>query len=233
MTRLLAVYDGSDQLMMRFEYADARMPVAMTKGGATYYLTYDQVGSLRIVANAVGNVIKRFDYDSFGTIINDTNPSFTIPFGFAGGLHDSDTGLVRFGFRDYNPDVGRWTAKDPIFFAGRDTDQYGYCLNDPVDLADPFGLNGGIMIPILKFIKKNAKGRDIIAPIIKRGLNIPTSPFGVLIYDYLNPREAGVVDEDSLIYQHYNNNLDYPLPKIQNTLSIPIEEERIKADPCK
>ena len=29
-----------------------------------------------------------------------------IPFGFAGGLHDRDTGLVRFGYRDYDPEVG-------------------------------------------------------------------------------------------------------------------------------
>ena len=31
LTRLLAVYDGSDNLMMRFEYADGRMPAVMTK----------------------------------------------------------------------------------------------------------------------------------------------------------------------------------------------------------
>ena len=112
---------------MRFEYADERMPVAMTMGGATYYLTYDQVGSLRIVADALGNVVKRIDYDSFGNVIDDTNPSFDIPFGFAGGLHDRDTGLVRFGYRDYAPKIGRWTAKDPILFAGGDVDLYGYC----------------------------------------------------------------------------------------------------------
>ena len=41
-----------------------------------------------------------------------------IPFGFAGGLHDRDTNLVRFGARDYDPSIGRWTAKDPIDFAG-------------------------------------------------------------------------------------------------------------------
>ena len=98
LTRLLAVYDGSDNLLMRFEYADGRMPVAMTKGGSTYYLTYDQVGSLRVVADASGNVVKRIDYDSFGNIIDDTDPSFEVPFGFAGGLHDQDTGLVRFGY---------------------------------------------------------------------------------------------------------------------------------------
>jgi hypothetical protein len=36
--------------------------------------------------------------------------------------------------------VGRWTAKDPIFFAGGDTDLYGYVLNDPINLVDPDGL---------------------------------------------------------------------------------------------
>jgi RHS repeat-associated protein len=85
-------------------------------------------------------VVKRIDYDSFGNIIADTNPGFSMPFGFAGGLYDKDTGLVRFGLRDYDPDTGRWTAKDPISFAGGDTDLYGYCLNDPVNFLDPLGL---------------------------------------------------------------------------------------------
>jgi RHS repeat-associated protein len=140
LTRLLALYDGSNNLLMRFEYADARTPIAMTMGDSTYYLTHDQVGSLRVVADAASNVVKRIDYDSFGNIISDTDPSFDIRFGFAGGLHDRDTGLVRFGYRDYDPDVGRWTAKDPIFFAGGDTDLYGYCLNDPIRFIDPWGL---------------------------------------------------------------------------------------------
>jgi len=140
LTRLLAVYDSSNTLIMRFEYADGRMPVAMTRGGATYYLAYDQVGSLKAVADSTGNVVKRIDYDSFGNIIDDTNPSFDMPFGFAGGLHDRDTGLVRFCYRDYDPDIGRWTAKDPILFAGGDTDLFCYCLNNPVNFLDPLGL---------------------------------------------------------------------------------------------
>jgi len=139
LTRLLAVYDGSDNLLMRFEYADGRMPVAMTKDGSTYYLTYDQVGSLRVVADASGGMVKKVNYDSFGNIISDTDPTFEVPFGFAGGLHDRDTDLVRFGYRDYDPDIGRWTAKDPILFAGGDTDLYGYCLNDPINFVDPTG----------------------------------------------------------------------------------------------
>jgi len=140
LTRLLAVYDGSENLVMRFEYADARMPYSMTRNGSTYYLTYDPVGSLRVVADVSGNVVKRIEYDSFGNVIANTNPSFEVPFGFAGGLYDRHTGLVRFGYRDYDPDIGRCTAKDPILFTGGDTDLYGYCLNDPIGMVHESGL---------------------------------------------------------------------------------------------
>ncbi len=75
---------------MRFEYADSRMPVAMTKSGLRYFLAYDQVGSLRTIVDGSGNVIKDITYDSFGNIINDSNPAFEIPLGFAGGLHNRD-----------------------------------------------------------------------------------------------------------------------------------------------
>jgi uncharacterized protein RhaS with RHS repeats len=36
--------------------------------------------------------------------------------------------------------MGRWTAKDPIGFAGGDADLYGYVFNDPVNFVDPWGL---------------------------------------------------------------------------------------------
>jgi RHS repeat-associated protein len=111
----------------------------MTKDGSHYYLAYDQVGSLRAVVDASGTIVKRIDYDSFGNTLADTNPSFEVPFGFAGGLHDRDTGLVRFGYRDYDPDTGRWTAKDPIGFASG-AYIYGYCADSPVAYTDPLGL---------------------------------------------------------------------------------------------
>jgi len=140
MTRLLAVYDGSDTLLMRFEYADDRTPVTMHTAGSTYCLAFDPVGSLRMVADTAGNVIKKVDYDAFGNVIADTHPTLSVPLGFAGGLLDKDTGLIRFGYRDYDPNTGRWTAKDPILFKSGNTDLYGYCLNDPVNWVDPLGL---------------------------------------------------------------------------------------------
>ena len=143
MTRLLAVFDENEQLVMRFSYADGRMPLAVTRWDLNYFLFYDQAGSLRMVTDPVGTLVKRVEYDSFGNVLSDSNPGFAVPFGFAGGLYDPDTGLVRFGYRDYDPDTGRWTAKDPILFAGGDANLYGYCLDDPVNGIDPQGLAPG------------------------------------------------------------------------------------------
>jgi RHS repeat-associated protein len=102
-------------------------------------LSHNQVGSLRLVVDMHDNVIKEIVYDPFGGIIEDTNPGFRIPLGFAGGLHDRDLGFVRFGWRDYDVKTGRWTAPDPIGEKGGDPDWYGYCLDDPVNGVDPAG----------------------------------------------------------------------------------------------
>jgi len=127
--------------VQRFEYANGRMPVAMVdRNGTKYYLHYDQVGSLRAVSNQNGDVVKEIVYDTFGNIISDSNETLKVPFGFAGGLYDRDTKLIHFGFREYNPFIGRWTAKDPILFAGGDTNLYGYVLGDPVGGVDALGL---------------------------------------------------------------------------------------------
>jgi RHS repeat-associated protein len=136
------------------------MPVAMTdNNGTKYYLHYDQVGTLRAVSDAQLNIVKEITYDTFGNILNDTNPSLKVPFGFAGGLYDHDTKLTRFGYRDYDAYTGKWTAKDPIGFSGGDSNLYGYVLGDPVNFVDPTGefkiIIGGIVVYFgAKYLKK-------------------------------------------------------------------------------
>ena len=137
MTRLLAVYDGNDTLKYRFQYAGGRVPVSVETDGATYYLHYDHLGSLIALTDTDGGILKRVTYDSFGNIIKDTKPGFSV-LGFAGGLYDSDTGLIRFGYRDYDPEIGRWTSKDPIGFDGGDANLYAYCGGDPVNWVDVY-----------------------------------------------------------------------------------------------
>jgi RHS repeat-associated protein len=138
-TTLLATYDRDDNLVQRFEYTLGNTPASYTQDGTKYYIVSDHLGSPRAITDGAGNILKAIDYDSFGNVISDTNPNLTIPFGFAGGLYDQDTNLIRFGYRDYDPEIGRWTARDPIGFAGGDTNLYGYVLNDPVNWVDPTG----------------------------------------------------------------------------------------------
>ncbi|MCU7936605.1 MAG: DUF4258 domain-containing protein, partial [Candidatus Thiodiazotropha sp. (ex Dulcina madagascariensis)] len=93
-----------------------------------------------------GEVSQRMDYDAWGNITQDTNPGFQ-PFGFAGGIYDQHTGFVRFGARDYNPETGRWTTKDPIDFDGGQLNLYVYVLNNPLFWIDPDGYSprGGLI----------------------------------------------------------------------------------------
>jgi len=100
----------------------------------------DQVGTLKVLATDLGETIKAIDYDSFGNVLVEEWPWLFVPLGFAGGLRDRHTGLVRFGCRDYDTEVGRFTAQDPLGDTGGDHDPYEYCVDDPVNAVDPLGL---------------------------------------------------------------------------------------------
>ncbi len=118
----VAELDGAGNLVARFVYgSNPLVPDYIVKGTATYRIISDHLGSPRLVVDtATGVVVQRRDYDEWGVVTRDTTPGFQ-PFGFAGGLYDRDTGLVQFGARDYDLETGRWTAKDPIGFAGGDS----------------------------------------------------------------------------------------------------------------
>jgi RHS repeat-associated protein len=135
----------------------------MVKGGVAYRIVADHLGSPRLVVDAqTGAVAQRMDYDELGNVILNTNPGFQ-PFGFAGGLYDRQTGLVRLGARDYSTEAGTWTTKDPSLFSGGDTNLYAYALNDPVNLVDT---NGQFPIPV---------------PVVVGGLVVTT--FAVIAYE--------------------------------------------------
>jgi len=143
----IAELDGGGDVTELFIYgSNANVPDSMVKFNAdgtttTHRILSDQVGSVRFVINTSnGTVAQEIDYDAFGRVMLDTNPGFQ-PFGFAGGLYDYETGLVRFGARDYDPEVGRWTSKDSIGFDGGSANIYAYAIEDPLNLEDPAGLD--------------------------------------------------------------------------------------------
>jgi RHS repeat-associated protein len=137
----IAELDGSGNVVARFVYGTKiNIPDYMLKNGNTYKFVVDHLGSPRIIIDVnTGTIMQRMDFDSFGNVLQDTNPGFQ-PFGFAGGLYDVDTGLVRFGARDYDAVTGRWTGKDPVLFEGGSCNLFIYADNDPINNIDPLGL---------------------------------------------------------------------------------------------
>ncbi len=81
-----AELDGSGAIVSRFVYATrVNVPDYLIKGGQTYRLILDHLGSVRLVVNtADGTVAQRLSYDEFGQVTENTAQGFQ-PFGYAGG----------------------------------------------------------------------------------------------------------------------------------------------------
>jgi len=185
----VAELDSNGAVSARFIYAThVNVPDYIVKGGVTYRVATDHLGSVRLVVNqAAGAIVQRMDYDAWGIVIADSNPGFT-PFGYAGGLYENQTKLVRFGARDYSLKDGRWTSKDPIRFEGGNSSLYLYfnpCnSNDPTGMKITyFGPNQGLMRSYVNAIKATPLGALLVATAeafdVRLGFgHLPNTTFG-------------------------------------------------------
>lgn len=97
------------------------------------------LGSVMMTTDSIGHASNRYDYDAYGTAYTGSfNGRNKI--GYNGKQYDSGTGWYNYGFRDYNPQTGRFTTQDPI----RDgSNWFVYCNGDPVNFVDLLGLEAG------------------------------------------------------------------------------------------
>jgi RHS repeat-associated protein len=132
--------NGDGSIRSVYVYGEkAHVPSYMIRGGEKFAFVSDERGSVRmVVAMGSGSVVQELRYDVWGRVAFDSNPGFQ-PFGYAGGIFDEATGLVRFGARDYDGEIGRWLGKDPVGFNGGQTNLYAYVKNDPINIIDSSG----------------------------------------------------------------------------------------------
>jgi len=106
-----------------------------TPDGSHWYYLKDGLGSIVAVINGAGGTIgHRYSYDPYGKVTTSTG-STANPFGFQGGLLDP-TGLVKFGARYYDPNLGRFTQVEATPFV---IDSYPFAADCPVNYRDPSG----------------------------------------------------------------------------------------------
>ena len=105
-------------------------------GGATAYFMSDHLGSTRGLTDANGSLTSTVDYDSYGNVVAGSLPT---RYTFTGREIDTDTGLMYYRARWYDPQQGRFISEDPIGFRGG-VNFYNYVGNNPVRFTDPFGL---------------------------------------------------------------------------------------------
>jgi RHS repeat-associated protein len=79
-------------------------------------------------------------FDSFGNLVDETNPAVDILFAFTGRDRDEETGLQYHRARYYDPTLGRWLSEDPIGFAAGDPNISRYVINYVTGATDWSGL---------------------------------------------------------------------------------------------
>ena len=136
----------ANTLQARYTYgAGIDEVVTMESGGSSYTYHQDDLGSVRAVTDASGNLVEQYDYDAYGTPqIMDAagNPRQSSAIGntrlFTGRIFDTESGNYDYRARSYSPGLGRFLQIDPLGYLDG-LNLYEYVGSRPTQLVDPFG----------------------------------------------------------------------------------------------
>ena len=124
----------------------AVLQIADHPSGKTYFPAYDGNGNVTALVNSsTGTVAAAYEYSPFGEQLRADAPDSVVadqPFRFSTKYTDSETGLVYYGRRYYEPKQGRFVGRDPIEEQGG-INLYGFCGNNGVNRWDVLGMLAG------------------------------------------------------------------------------------------
>jgi len=115
------------------------------------YIHTDALGSPIAASDEDGNFIWRESYEPYGKRLRlqkgSDRPWYT-------GKYEEDIGLVYYGKRWYNPEIGRFYSVDPVRFNEANIhsfNRYAYANNNPYKFVDPDG-EAPMLIPVIAWV---------------------------------------------------------------------------------
>jgi RHS repeat-associated protein len=112
-----------------------------TDGAGPFTPLQDAQGSTIALVDASGNLVTQYSYDPFGNTTMSGAASGN-PLQYTGRENEGN-GLYFYRTRYYSPALGRFVNEYPLRFSGSGPTFYSYVFDNPTNLVDPSGLNGG------------------------------------------------------------------------------------------
>ncbi len=115
--------------------------LAEVRSGQSAVAAADANGNITEYVNgSTGALSARYAYDGFGKTIATSGPSSaSFTHRFSSKYQDSEIGWYYYGYRYYDPEIGRWPSRDPMGERGG-TNLHGFVANAPTLRVDPLGL---------------------------------------------------------------------------------------------
>jgi RHS repeat-associated protein len=90
--------------------------LSITTGGSTYYYSQDGLGSVRTLTDSSGTVKNAYDYLPFGSpYALATTVSVAQRYTYTGRERNPSSDLMYYRYRQYDPRVGRFGGRDPLY----------------------------------------------------------------------------------------------------------------------
>jgi RHS repeat-associated protein len=109
-------------------------------GQNAQFPAYDGNGNVVGLVDGVGGTVTaRYEYGLFGEVIRTSGTMApSNPFRFSTKYTDTESGMLYYGYRYYNPSTGRWLSRDPLEEEGG-ANLYVFVRNDGIGQVDVLG----------------------------------------------------------------------------------------------
>jgi len=107
----------------------------------TQYHLKDHLGSVRVIIDANGTVLAKYDYTPYGAVKEVGTPSLVNDYTFSGKEKQSWDDVWDFGARFYSPKTVTWGSVDPMAEKYPSVSPYVYCAGNPIVYSDRLGMS--------------------------------------------------------------------------------------------